>query len=277
MPDPQYISIRNRKIAYYMSSGTGPVLFFIHGNSCSSNTFNKQLTGRLGRKYRVIAFDLPGHGNSEPAADLSTYSLSGYGQLVAELAIALQLRDIFLVGCSLGGHIALQASSLVPNLLGIAIFGTPPLDVPLQIEDKFYPTNVVDYVFAPTLNMEEAISFASLFFSHMPEPDNTDISLFVEDILMTHPDARPRLGDSIASGNYLDEVDIVSKLPVPLAIIHGAQEQIVIAEYFKSLSIPSLWRNHPQIVKDAGHLVQWEQPTAFDNLLDQFATDVSKP
>jgi pimeloyl-ACP methyl ester carboxylesterase len=38
-----------------------PVLL-IHGNSLSREVFRKQLGGALARKYRLVAFDLPGHG-----------------------------------------------------------------------------------------------------------------------------------------------------------------------------------------------------------------------
>jgi pimeloyl-ACP methyl ester carboxylesterase len=43
--------------------GDLPVLL-IHGNSLSREVFRKQLGGALSRKYRLVAFDLPGHGES---------------------------------------------------------------------------------------------------------------------------------------------------------------------------------------------------------------------
>ena len=57
--------------------GDLPVLL-IHGNSLSREVFRKQLGGALSRKYRLVAFDLPGHGESGDALDASrTYTRPG--------------------------------------------------------------------------------------------------------------------------------------------------------------------------------------------------------
>ena len=57
------------RIAYRQSSGSGPAIVLVHGNSASSRAFARQLDGPLGAKYRIIAPDLPGHGGSADAAD----------------------------------------------------------------------------------------------------------------------------------------------------------------------------------------------------------------
>ena len=59
--------------------GELPVLL-IHGNSLSREVFRKQLGGALSRKYRLVAFDLPGHGDSSDALNASrTYTRPGHG------------------------------------------------------------------------------------------------------------------------------------------------------------------------------------------------------
>ena len=50
--------------------GDLPVLL-IHGNSLSREVFRNQLGGALSRKYRLVALDLPGHGESSDAVDAS--------------------------------------------------------------------------------------------------------------------------------------------------------------------------------------------------------------
>ena len=66
------------------SRGTGRPIVFVHGNSCSSRAFEHQLAGALANAFRVIAFDLPGHGDSAPASDPArAYTLGGHASAIA--------------------------------------------------------------------------------------------------------------------------------------------------------------------------------------------------
>ena len=65
----QKIDAPNGAIAVHESAGQGPPVVLIHGNSSSSSVFSRQLDGPLGRCFRLIAVDLPGHGASDDAKD----------------------------------------------------------------------------------------------------------------------------------------------------------------------------------------------------------------
>ena len=66
-------------------SGDLPVLL-IHGNSLSREVFRKQLGGALSRKYRLFAFDLPGHGDSSDALKAChTYTRPGLADAATEV------------------------------------------------------------------------------------------------------------------------------------------------------------------------------------------------
>ena len=91
--------------------GDLPVLL-IHGNSLSREVFRMQLGGALSAKYRLVALDLPGHGNSGNALNPSrTYTRPGLADAVIEVLGLLGLGEVVVVGWSLGGHIALQMAS----------------------------------------------------------------------------------------------------------------------------------------------------------------------
>ncbi|MCA9981628.1 MAG: alpha/beta fold hydrolase, partial [Anaerolineales bacterium] len=75
---PKFVSLPHQKVAYYESSGAGPAILFIHGNSSSGQTFQHQLNSPLGETHRLIAVDLPGHGASDPAPSLDDYGMPGY-------------------------------------------------------------------------------------------------------------------------------------------------------------------------------------------------------
>ncbi len=267
----QILQLSSQKIAYYESSGAGSPVMFIHGNSASGRTFQKQLESTFGETHRLVAIDLPGHGDSDPAADLSAYSLPGYAQVVAEAAQALNMEEAVFVGWSLGGHIVLEAHNLLPQAKGLAIYGTPPLAFPPDMENAFLPNPVVNIGFTPDLTEEQATAYAAAFFA----PDaSVDLTPFIHDILRTDGQARAGLGASIQPDGYQDEVAVVANLSLPLAVLHGEAEQLVNVAYIRNLTMPTLWRGAVQIISGAGHAPHWEQPDQFNAQLAAFAADV---
>lgn len=263
------LQLSSQKIAYYDSSGSGPPIMLIHGNSSSGLSYQHQLDSPLGEKYRLIAIDLPGHGNSEPFTDASAYGMPGYAAVVAAVAEALDMQDAVFVGWSLGGHIVLEAHHQLPQAKGFVIFGTPPLAFPPAMEEAFLPNPVVNLGFKADITKEEAQAYAASFF--LPDV-SAPKAPFVTDILRADGNTRAGLAASIKPGGYQDEVKIVADLSIPLAIFHGKEEQLVNESYISNLTMPTLWRNEVQIIPAAGHAPHWEQPERFNALLEAFIT-----
>jgi pimeloyl-ACP methyl ester carboxylesterase len=93
----------------------------VHGNSLSREVFRKQLGGALSRKYCLVAFDLPGHGDSGDALKVSgTYTRPGLADAAIEVLDLLGLSEVLVFGWSLGGYIALEMASQFPGNQGIA-------------------------------------------------------------------------------------------------------------------------------------------------------------
>ena len=72
------------------------------------------MTGDIGQRFRCVALDLPGHGQSGPAKDQADYSLPGYAAVLTGFARALGIPDAVVVGWSLGGQITLEAAPMLP-------------------------------------------------------------------------------------------------------------------------------------------------------------------
>jgi pimeloyl-ACP methyl ester carboxylesterase len=259
------------KIAWRQSAGAGPAIVLVHGNSASSKAFARQLDGPLGRKYRIIAFDLPGHGESGDAAEpAKTYNMPGYARVLREVARQRDAEGAVFVGWSLGGHIVLEAAPDLPRAKGFAIFGTPPLAFPPAMEQAFLPNPAMAFTFTRDLSDEQARAYVAVAF----RPGAADFPAFMaDDVLRTDGRARENLAASIAPDGFRDEVKVVAGLTQPLAVLHGAEEQLINGGYFANLEMPTLWRGAVQTISGAGHIPQWEQAEAFDALLDAFVTD----
>jgi pimeloyl-ACP methyl ester carboxylesterase len=89
----------------FRDEGTGEVLLLVHGMGGSSNTWSGVIP-LLAKKYRVIAPDLLGHGESDkPRGD---YSVGAFAVLLRDLLDALDVPRVTVIGHSLGGGIAMQ-------------------------------------------------------------------------------------------------------------------------------------------------------------------------
>lgn len=259
------------RIAYRQSAGTGSAIVLVHGNSASSRAFARQLDGHLGGTHRVIAFDLPGHGESDDAADpAATYTLPGYARVLHDVVAHLDAADAVFVGWSLGGHIVLEAAPDLPQAKGFAIFGTPPFAFPPAVKQAFLMHPAMACTFARDLTDKQARGYVAAAF----RPGVADLPAFmIDDVLRTDGRARKNLGASITPGGFRDEVAVIASLTRPLAVLHGAEEQLINGDYVKTLAMPTLWRGAVQTIPGAGHILQWEQAKTFDTLLDAFATD----
>lgn len=271
MSNTKQIELSWGQMNYTESEGAGAPIMLIHGNSGSSKAFDKQVNGSLGAAHRVVAIDLPGHGGSAALAGAGDYSFPAYAKAIVEAATALGMDEAVFVGWSLGGHALLEASAALPKAKGFVIYGTPPLDFPPAMEAAFLPNPAMAAAFNPVLSAEEVSSFVSAFFA----PDKAGAhEPFIGDVVRTDPNARAGMGASIAPGGYADETPIVRDMKVPLAVLHGAEEQLVNAGFIIGLEMPSLWRGEVQMVAGAGHAAQWDAPEAFNALIAEFVAEL---
>jgi pimeloyl-ACP methyl ester carboxylesterase len=268
----QKIDASNGAIAVHESAGQGPAVVLIHGNSSSSRVFSRQLDGPLGRRLRVVAVDLPGHGESDDSKDPSAYSLPGHARAIRAVVDALDLHEARFVGWSLGGHVALEMARDLPQARGLVIFGTPPLTSREGMREAFLPNPVMKFTFQESLDRVEASAYVAAFF----RPGFVNVpAFFLDDVLRTDGRARSNLGASIVPGGAVNEGAVVRDLKAPLAVLHGCEEQLVNGGYFASVPMPTLWRGAVQLIADAGHTPQWETPEAFDALIEAFVKETT--
>jgi pimeloyl-ACP methyl ester carboxylesterase len=88
---------------YYEDHGTGPAVLLTHGYGSSSQMWQGQIAAFRDR-YRIIAWDMRGHGQSDYPEDQSLYSKA---HTVADMAALLDecgLDQAVIGGLSLGGY-----------------------------------------------------------------------------------------------------------------------------------------------------------------------------
>ncbi|WP_019637359.1 alpha/beta fold hydrolase [Paenibacillus fonticola] len=107
---------------HYIDQGTGTAIIFIHPPVLTSLNFQFQIQ-QLSEHFRAIAFDIRGHGQSQPSAKGITYPL--IVEDIRQLMDQLKIEKAFICGYSAGGSIVLEFMLTYPNqtLGGIVIGG----------------------------------------------------------------------------------------------------------------------------------------------------------
>ena len=99
---------------YYEVAGQGEPLLFIHGLASSSRSWKKQVPV-FSQHYRVITFDIRGHGRSDKP--LEPYSIELFAIDATELMKALGISSAHVVGFSMGGMVAFQLAVAAPQIV----------------------------------------------------------------------------------------------------------------------------------------------------------------
>jgi pimeloyl-ACP methyl ester carboxylesterase len=104
MIEPKFLELHGDRVAY-RDAGDGEVLLLIHGMAGSSETWRSVMPA-LSKKFRVVAPDLLGHGQSaKPRGD---YSLGAFAVWLRDFLDELGIGPASVVGHSLGGGVAMQ-------------------------------------------------------------------------------------------------------------------------------------------------------------------------
>lgn len=114
--DAEYQVNREVRIAYHEYRPGGhparPTVVLLHGSPGDKEDF-RSLGPELGKRYRVVAPDLPGFGGS--TEDIPDYSIRAHARYIIELIDALGIERAHLLGFSMGGGVALNFADVAPQ------------------------------------------------------------------------------------------------------------------------------------------------------------------
>lgn len=118
----------SRATMSYTDDGSGPPVLLLHA-ALHDRTDYSAVHEALGRGRRVIALDWPGHGES-PSADEPLGAVE-FGDLAVEFVDRLDLRDVVVVGNSVGGYaacrLALERQDRIAGVVLVNTGGFTPL------------------------------------------------------------------------------------------------------------------------------------------------------
>jgi pimeloyl-ACP methyl ester carboxylesterase len=237
---------------YYEIHGAGPVVLLTHGFSATSQMWRGQIEP-LAQRYKVIVWDMRGHGQSAYPADQSLYSEADtVADMNALLDVAKADRAI-VGGLSLGGYMSLAYNLKHPErVAALLIIDTGPgfkSDGPREAWNA------------------NALKTAARFESEGLA------SLQSRSAEMRTSRHRSAEGLARAARGMLTQRDarVINSLPdikVPSLVIVGAKDEPFLnAADYMAAKIP---RARKVVVPDAGHAANIDQPEAFNQAVMTF-------
>lgn len=114
---------------YYEIHGSGPrVLVFIHGILLDSAMNRRLAVDLAARGFRVILFDLPGHGHSDKPKRASFHRMDTYARHVVALLDHLKIERAVIGGMSLGANVSLLVAAQSPERVQALVIEMPVLE-----------------------------------------------------------------------------------------------------------------------------------------------------
>lgn len=240
-------------------------LITIHGNSSAPSIFKHQ--EKIGVSVKHIC--LPGHG--ELASD--EQEEHNFTVEAMKKAILSQIGEsehpILLLGHSLGGHFAIEIAHEIPNLIGLIIFGTPPIKKPINMEEAFLPTPVLQTLmseYPSDEDLKEAMAVATVNASIIPE--------LIRDFKQTDPRVRRVLAQEAMEGKWSDQNELFTSLNVPKYIFLPDQDISVNPAYLRAIQAENSDSCSIISVADCGHYASVEQPEQFNEALKKVITEL---
>jgi pimeloyl-ACP methyl ester carboxylesterase len=247
----------------YDDRGDGQPLLFIHGYPLSRRLWAPQVEG-LSHHARIITFDLRGHGESDPAPGPYNVDLLA-GDCAALLDALGTNRRVIICGLSMGGYIAFAFLRNYPQqVAGLVLASTRAgADSP---DSRLARKN------AMLLAQEEgpdAIAAGMLLKMFAPDTYALQPEL-VETArrMMETTSLNGVLGDLAALMDRPDSTPDLPSIAVPTLVIHGDADQITVSEArAMAAAIPGAQLS---VLPAAGHLLNMEQPDAFNHAILAF-------
>lgn len=270
-PHEKTVEVDGRKVNYVELGDTSkPVLLFIHGIMGTWRNWIFNLLPFCDR-YRVIALDLPGFGESEMPAEKLT--MEQYAKSVKSFCDTLGLQNVTLVGNSMGGLVGALVAKRSPELLRKLVLvdaaGFSTSNRYLRRVTRY--RRILEAIFAFSYLIRKLVAankYLAAAFTKIVlwRPMNVSSELM---LVLLNGLGRPGFVDAAQSIAHTRIDRAPGEITTETMIIWGRNDSLIpkrdAFRFAKMLPGARL-----EIMQDTGHIPMFETPDEFNALIEDF-------
>lgn len=242
----------------YKEEGQGETLLLIHG-FCGSSEYWSKVMPKLSESFRVIAIDLPGHGESEGYD--SVQEIDQYASVIKDFLEELGIEKATMFGHSLGGYITLAFAERYSEYLnGFSLIHSTGFPDSAEAKEGRITS-------AEKIEQDGIDSFIDGLVPKLFAPDNVETyKQSIEDVKKVGygTPAQGAKNALNAMKERKDRTEVLANTKLPVLLIAGENDQLIPTDKTFTAS----GKNIKQVViKGAGHMSMYEAPEELCNAI----------
>lgn len=254
---------------YYEEMGEGEPVVFIHGHSLNHRMWDTQFY-EFAKQYRAIRYDLRGYGYSSPQSESGQFT---HAEDLAQLLDSLQIEKAHIVGLSLGGYIGTDLLGWFPEKILSAVLASgnirhwPKPSVPMDGKEAEKRDEEIAALKKKGIEPMKWEWFEGLMRSGGTQRERMRLPLWS---MVYQWDAWQPLHKEVRVVAGDDAYDLLkeNKPDIPVLIVEGKSEHNRFPEHPEILE--HLPAGRLTVIDNAGHMLNMEQPEAFNNTVLEF-------
>lgn len=266
----KFVTVDGKKI-HYVEAGNGPPVILIHGFLYHTVMW-KQNIAALAEKFKVYAIDLWGFGYSERLKE-NEYSFERYGKQIVGFMDGLNIKKATLGGQSMGGGISVYVAGHYPERVErLILVGPAVIPYPMTTIGKIYQFPFIgEFMNAIPGDALMKNNIRTVWFYDK----NKATDEYCKEVLLPLCIKGSYAGLMFILRNVLKEpyvekeANLLTKMTIPILIIHGREDKAVPLE--RSQKLNELWKGSKLVIfEKAGHTPHEEYPEKFNKLAMEF-------
>jgi 2-succinyl-6-hydroxy-2,4-cyclohexadiene-1-carboxylate synthase len=255
-------------------SGEKEIIIFLHGFSGSLTEW-REILPIISSTYDCITVDLIGHGLSDAPDSYFYYSSSAIVSQLHELINQLPVKNIILIGYSMGGRAALSFAVSYPGMIKALVLESTSPGIKNETDREARKRN--DELLAEFIQQKGIKEFVNYWmnidlFKNQKKLPGDKLQEQLKEKLKNNKIGLVNSLIGFGTGVMPHLYDELNKLNFPVLLITGEND----VKFTKiNSSIKSSFQNASHvIIKEAGHNIHFELPEIFASEVNLFLTSL---
>ncbi len=255
----------NCRVAYIDEGSGEKTLLFVHGLANYIPVWKKNID-ELRKYYRCIAIDLPGNGLSDQ--NEHKFGMKFFADCVNNFITALKLKDLCIVGHSMGGQITMTTLLRHPNCADSIVLCAPAgFEQFSAMEKTMYYSSIhlMDFISSDEHSLRTVVE--NSFYHNRAQGEGIVRELI--SIMKTYKvNYYRKMVEACIKGMIEEPVyDKLRQLQLPALVLFGKHDALIpnrllhhtTTERMATDAVKKMPDAHLEMIPDCGHFIQWEK------------------